>query len=76
MAATFQIGQTYFTRSIVNYDTIHSFTILDRTAKTVTVDVHGKVVRRGLSSYEGIEQFKPFGTYSMCAIISADKVQS
>jgi hypothetical protein len=42
------------------------------TAKTVTTKVNGKTVRRGLSSYNGVEQFKPFGTYSMCAVISAD----
>lgn len=74
MSATFQIGQTYSTRSIADYDTIHTFKIIARTTKTVTVNVHGKVVKRGLTTYEGVEQFKPFGTYS--TIISADKVAS
>jgi hypothetical protein len=70
----FQVGQTYATRSICDYDTIFSFTILARTAKTVTVNVHGKVVRRGLSIWEGNEQFKPFGNYSMCTVVGADDV--
>jgi hypothetical protein len=69
----FQVGKTYQTRSIADYDTIFSFEILGRTAKTVTTKVHGKIVRRGLSVYDDREHFKPFGTYSMCAIISADK---
>lgn len=69
---TFKVGKTYQTRSICDHDCIFSFTVLARTAKTVTVDVNGKTVRRGISIYEGVEQFKPFGTYSMCAIIGAD----
>jgi hypothetical protein len=69
----FQVGRTYATRSIGDYDCIFSFTILGRTAKTVTTEVHGKTVKRGLTVYDGVEQFKPFGSYSMCAIIRADK---
>ena len=68
----FNVGQTYSTRSIGDWNCIFSFTILARTAKTVTVNVSGKTVKRGLSVWEDVEQFKPFGTYSMCAIISAD----
>jgi len=69
----FQVGRTYATRSICDHECIFSFMIHDRTAKSVTIDVHGKRVRRSLSVWNGVEQFKPFGTYSMCAIISADK---
>ena len=68
----FQVGKTYATRSICDYDTIFSFTIMSRTAKTVTINVHGKTVKRGLQFYNDIEQFKPHGTYSMCAVIGAD----
>jgi hypothetical protein len=70
----FQVGRTYATRSICDSECIFSFAILSRTAKSVTVNVHGKTVRRGLSLRDGVEQFKPFGNYSMCAIIRADKV--
>lgn len=71
----FQVGKTYATRSICDHDCIFSFVILSRTAKTVTVNVHGKVVRRGLSTnWDGTaEAFSPFGRYSMSAVISADK---
>ena len=69
----FQTGTTYYTRSIGDHDCIFSFEILRRTAKTVRVQVNGKIVNRGLTIYEGVEQFKPFGNYSMCAIIRADR---
>lgn len=67
----FQVGRTYSARSICDSESIHRFEILARTAKSVTVRVRGKPVRRGLSLYDGIEQFKPFGNYSMCAVIRA-----
>lgn len=73
MTKQFEVGQTYATRSICDYECIFSFTILSRTAKSVTVEVNGKMVRRGVYIYEGVEQFKPFGSYSMAAIIGADK---
>lgn len=72
----FRVGRTYSTRSACDYECVYSFVILARTAKSVTVDVHGKTVRRGLQVYHGVEQFKPFGSYSMAAVISADKVAS
>lgn len=68
-------GQTYATRSTCDHDCIFSFKILARTAKTITTEVHGKIVKRGLSVYEGVEQFKPYGNYSMCAIVGADDLQ-
>jgi hypothetical protein len=72
MTTQFQVGKTYSTRSICDYECILSFTILARTDKYVTVDVNCKTVRRGISIYEGVEKFKPYGTYSMCAVVSAD----
>jgi hypothetical protein len=73
MTQQFEIGKTYATRSLGDHDMIFAFEILGRTAKTVTIKVHGKPVRRGIFVYDGREQFKPLGTYSMCPIISADK---
>jgi hypothetical protein len=69
--ARFEVGRTYSTRSICDYDCIFSFRILARTAKTVSVKVNDKIVRRGLSLYDGDEEFKPYGSYSMCAVIRA-----
>ncbi len=73
MTQQFQVGKTYATRSICDSDTWFKFTILARTAKTVTVPVHnGKTAKRGIYIYEGVEQFKPYGSYSMCPIVGAD----
>ena len=69
----FKVGATYATRSACDHDCIFSFTILARTPKTITTKVQGDIVKRGVSTYCGVEQFKPFGSYSMAAIISADK---
>jgi hypothetical protein len=72
MTTQFKTGSTYATRSICDHDSWFSFEILARTAKTVTIKVNGSIVRRGLSVFDGVEQFKPYGTYSMCAVIGAD----
>jgi hypothetical protein len=69
----FEVGKTYYDRSICDYDCIFKFEILARTAKQVTISYHGKICKRGLQVRDGVEQFKPFGTYSMCAIVRADK---
>lgn len=71
---TFQEGVTYATRSICDSDCIHSFTILARSAKSVRVKVQGSIVTRRVSEWQGVEQFKPFGSYSMTAIIGADRI--
>ena len=69
----FKIGQTYSERSLCDYECIFSFTILARTAKSITTDVHGNIVRRKVTLDEhGIEHFVPFGRYSMCTVIGAD----
>lgn len=76
MAKQFEVGKTYWARSLCDYDCIHSFTILARTPKQITTSVRGTTVKRGLCVSDGIENFKPFGSYSMAAVIYADKVQA
>jgi hypothetical protein len=69
----FLVGKTYTTRSICDYECIFSATVLQRTAKTVTVQLDGnKIVRRGLSEWNGAEMFYPYGRYSMAAIMRAE----
>ncbi len=69
----FQVGKSYACRSIGDYDLIYSFTVLDRTAKTLTVKVRGNIVKRRMATYPGdtMEHFKPFVTYSMCPVVYA-----
>jgi hypothetical protein len=76
MTNQFQIGRTYSTRSICDHNCIFTFTILGRTAKSVTTQIHGKTVRRGLSLWNGVEQFPPYGRYSMSPIVGADDLVS
>lgn len=72
MTIQFKVGEKYAQRFMCDYDSIAYFTIKARTAKTVTIDVHGKEKRRGLSiGSDGIERFKPFGSYSMAMVVHA-----
>lgn len=75
-AKTFEAGRTYWTRSICDSDCIHRVTILRRTAKSVWIKKDGKEVRRAITVWDGVEQIYPFGQYSMCAIIGADRVEA
>jgi hypothetical protein len=64
----FRPGESYATRSICDHDCWFRVTVLSRTAKTVTTN-------RGVSRivlHQGVEQIKPWGTYSMCPVIGAD----
>ena len=67
----FETGKTYATRSICDHECIFSHKILKRTPKTVTIKVHGNVVRRGIEIYEGEETIYPYGRYSMSPILRA-----
>lgn len=73
----FETGKTYFTRSTCDHDCIFKFKIERRTAKSVWIkdDHTGEIVRKSISIwYDGSkESFKPHGSYSMAAIICADK---
>lgn len=64
----FETGKTYTTRSACDHDCVIRVTVAKRTAKTVTTNT-GKVLR--ISEYQGVEQVKPWGTYSMAPIVSA-----
>lgn len=70
--AKFEVGKTYFTRSICDHDTIYKIEIVRRTAKSIWTKC-GKQLRVSLN-YDNNESVKPHGNYSMCAIISADRV--
>ena len=77
--ASFEIGKTYYTRSICDNDCIISGKVLRRTAATVTMDVRGcgvKTLRisKGLTDMCGAEAVKPWGTYSMAPMLTADRV--
>jgi hypothetical protein len=68
----FQIGSTYQVRSLSDYDCVWDFVILGRTARTVTIIVNHEAVKRGIKVRNGVESFKPFGTYSMNPVVYAN----
>jgi len=64
----------YATRSIGDADCIFSITILKRTPKSVWIVGHNdKTVTRRIAVRDGVETFKPYGSYSMAPTIRADK---
>lgn len=74
----FEIGKVYECRSICDYDCVWSYTVMARTASTVTLknDTTGKVQKNRIAGYSkvcGIETVYPLGQYSMCPCLCADK---
>ena len=82
MNKNFTANTAYSTRSVCDYNCVFNFFVVKRTAKTVTLsndertdmDAKGKTFR--IREWEGVEQFKPFGSYSMAPIVTAEKVAS
>lgn len=68
---TFQIGQTYSTRSACDHDCIVSVTVSARTAQTIKTTVYGKAKTLRVAVYNGVECVKPWGSFSMAPIVSA-----
>jgi hypothetical protein len=74
MTKTFEIGKTYATRSLCDYECIFSFTVVARTAKTITIESNAwGTVKRGIRLYDDVEICKPLGSYSMAPTIHADR---
>lgn len=72
----FEVGKTYYTRSLCDHDCIYVIKVEARTAKTVRVTERNETKTLRISEYRGVEQVKPHGSYSMAAIIGANDVCS
>lgn len=72
MTATFEIGKTYTCKSVFDHEAVFSYTIANRTAKTITTAC-GKTLRINgkLSEYRGSECVLPLGNYSMAPVLQA-----
>lgn len=68
---SFQVGNTYTSRSIGDHDCIIAVTILKRTAKTVSAKALGNVKNFRIFEYDGAECIRPWGSYSMSPVIRA-----
>lgn len=71
-APVFVEGKTYKTRSIVDSDHWVTLEVVSRTAKTIKAKVGNKLKTLRISpGWDGAETVKPWGSYSMCPVISA-----
>lgn len=75
MSDCFEVGRSYATRSMTDYDSWFRVTVVRRTKKTVWLNVEGR--RSGdvrtcrVHLNDGVETIKPCGTYSLCPVIWA-----
>lgn len=71
----FEVGKQYKMKSICDSNCIWSYTVLSRTAKTITITDGDKTLKLRInqktSEYRNAESFYPLGQYSMCPILSA-----
>ena len=67
----FQIGKTYYTRSVADYDTIIRVKVSKRTDKTLVTDLGDRL---HIKVWNGVEQVKPWGSFSMAPIVGADRL--
>lgn len=75
---TFKIGDTYTMASPCDHDCKWTYTVVKRTASTVTI-TDGKEVKtcrinKKYSEYRNAETIFPLGKYSMAPTLSADKI--
>lgn len=71
----FEIGKIYTVGSICNSQCVWRFTVISRTAQTITFtdgeEIRKCKINKMLSEHRGSETVLPFGKYSMCPILSA-----
>ena len=72
----FEIGKEYNVRSVCDHECVWTFKVIERTAKTVTISEGGEIkkcrINAKLSEYRKAETVLPFGSYSMCPVLSAE----
>jgi hypothetical protein len=67
----FETGKTYYTRSVADYDTIVRVTVAKRTDKTIVTAAGDRLK---IKVWDDVEQVKPWGSFSMAPIVSADRL--
>lgn len=71
----FEVGKEYKMRSICDSNCIWSYTVIARTAQTITLTDGIKTLKlrvsKKTSEYRGAETVYPLGQYSMCPMLSA-----
>lgn len=77
---TFEVGKTYTMRSIGDHDCVWTYTVVKRTAKTITISDGQETktcrVNAKTSEIRNAESIYPLGRYSMCPVLSADSEEA
>ncbi len=68
----FETNQHYSTSSVCDHNCIFKFKIVKRTTKTVWIDGMYGIKARRVYLWDNAETIKPFGTYSMAPILTAN----
>lgn len=74
---TFEVGKTYFSRSICDHECIFAYTVTARTAKTVTlydIKMDTNVGKRKITILDDEETIAPKRKYSMAPIVRASNL--
>lgn len=73
---TFEIGKTYYMTFIGDSNLIIKYTVIARTAKTITITDGKKTqkcrISEGRSQFNNAETVLPYGVYSMAPSLHAD----
>lgn len=77
---TFEVGKTYTMRSIGDHDCVWTYTVVKRTAKTITISDGQETktcrVNAKTSEIRNAESIYPLGRYSMSPVLSADSEEA
>lgn len=73
----FETARTYTAKSVCDQDTVFSFTITRRTAKSVWIvgESIKEETRRAIKIHDGEECIMPMGSYSMAPMLRASKIK-
>lgn len=66
----FEVGKSYSTRSVCDHNCIITVRVAARSAHFITT-TEGKRLKVTVSRYDGAETVKPWGSFSMCPVLSA-----
>lgn len=71
----FEVGKEYSMTSICDHNCVWAYTVIARTAQTITISDGKKVqkcrISKKASSYRNAETVYPLGQYSMCPSLTA-----
>lgn len=70
----FEVNKKYYGRSACDHDCIFNMEVLSRTEKTIKANVDGAIKTLRIKTDDENEFVYPYGKYSMCPIIRAERI--